>query len=347
MNSPNELKEITRFLLEYANRLMGSGVHTSRVIRNTRRIGKSLDVDVKMSLFQKTMVVSVCDIDSTEVYNEVAIIPAFPISFELNAELSALSWEAYDNHLPLETLWDKYEKIISRPKMDPLCTLFLVGFANASFCALFGGDWTARLIVFSATLIGFYIKQIMQKKKINHYLDTANKTFKSFFVGQFTEAIILGSLCTIGMLILKLPYAAMTGTVVGVTALIPIVGAYIGAALGAFMILTQSPMQVLVFIIFLVILQQVEGNLIYPKVVGSSIGLPGIWVLAAVTVGGSLFGITGMLLGVPTIATVYKLVYEDIANREERMRPPSPPADDENVNEQNGSPQEQSVQSRS
>ena len=90
MNSPNELKEITRFLLEYANRLMGSGVHTSRVIRNTRRIGKSLDVDVKMSLFQKTMVVSVCDIDSTEVYNEVAIIPAFPISFELNAELSAL-----------------------------------------------------------------------------------------------------------------------------------------------------------------------------------------------------------------------------------------------------------------
>ena len=120
MNSPNELKEITRFLLEYANRLMGSGVHTSRVIRNTRRIGKSLDVDVKMSLFQKTMVVSVCDIDSTEVYNEVAIIPAFPISFELNAELSALSWEAYDNHLPLEILWDKYEKIISRPKMDPL-----------------------------------------------------------------------------------------------------------------------------------------------------------------------------------------------------------------------------------
>lgn len=121
MNSPNELKEITRFLLEYANRLMGSGVHTSRVIRNTRRIGKSLDVDVKMSLFQKTMVVSVCDIDSTEVYNEVAIIPAFPISFELNAELSALSWEAYDNHLPLDTLWEKYEKIIARPKMDPLC----------------------------------------------------------------------------------------------------------------------------------------------------------------------------------------------------------------------------------
>ena len=100
---------------------MGSGVHTSRVVRNTRRIGQSLDVDVKISLFQKTMVISVCDNKTQEVYNEVTIIPAFPISFELNAELSALSWEAYDDRLSLETLWEKYKQIISRPKMDPLC----------------------------------------------------------------------------------------------------------------------------------------------------------------------------------------------------------------------------------
>ena len=138
MNSPNNLKDITRFLMEYANRLMGSGVHTSRVIRNTRRIGKSLDVDVKMSLFQKTMVMSVCDNTTQEVYNEVTIIPVYPISFELNAELSALSWDAFDSRLSLDQLWEKYQQIISRPKMDPLCTLFLVGFANASFCALFG-----------------------------------------------------------------------------------------------------------------------------------------------------------------------------------------------------------------
>ena len=139
------------------------------------------------------MVVSVCDIDSTEVYNEVAIIPAFPISFELNAELSALSWEAYDNHLPLDTLWEKYEKIIARRRMMhwqiPLCTLFLVGFANASFCALFGGDWTARLIVFSATLIGFYVKQIMQKKKINHYL--------VFIVSAFIASMVASSALTL------------------------------------------------------------------------------------------------------------------------------------------------------
>lgn len=160
-----------------------------------------------------------------------------------------------------------------------------------------------------------YIKPTVSRK-LNHILGVANKTFKAFFVGQFTEAIVLGMLCAGGMFLLKLPYAAMTGTVVGVTALIPIVGAYIGAALGAFMILTENPSQALVFLIFLVILQQLEGNLIYPKVVGSSIGLPGIWVLAAVTVGGSLFGITGMLIGVPLTATIYKLVYEDIGKRE-------------------------------
>lgn len=148
---------------------------------------------------------------------------------------------------------------------------------------------------------------------------TANSTFRSFFVGQFVEAIILGTLCMIGMYILKIPYAAMTGTVIGVTALIPIVGAYLGAAVGAFMICTVSPMKALIFLIFLVILQQFEGNVIYPKVVGTSVGLPGMWVLAAVTVGGGLCGIAGMLMGVPTAATAYKLYYEMLENREHKL----------------------------
>lgn len=159
--------------------------------------------------------------------------------------------------------------------------------------------------------------------KINKVLTrvyyTANETFRSFFVGQFTEAIILGVLCMIGMSILKIPYAAMTGAVIGVTALIPIVGAYLGAAVGAFMICTVEPMKALIFLIFLVILQQFEGNVIYPKVVGTSIGLPGIWVLAAVTVGGSLCGILGMLLGVPVAATCYKLYHEELSEREKKL----------------------------
>lgn len=148
-----------------------------------------------------------------------------------------------------------------------------------------------------------------------HVLSTANKTFSSFIFGQCIEAFILGALCVIGMLIFRFPYAVMTGTVVGVTALIPIVGAFMGAIVGAFMISTVDPMQAIFFLIFLIILMQIEGNLIYPKVVGNSIGLPGIWVLAAVTIGGSLFGIVGMLIGVPLAATIYKLLRESVNKR--------------------------------
>lgn len=167
--------------------------------------------------------------------------------------------------------------------------------------------------------------------KLQHIFDVTNKTFKSFFVGQFTEAIILGFLCSIGMLILRLPYAVMTGTVVGVTALVPIVGAFIGAIVGAFMILTVNPMQAVIFIIFLIILQQIEEKFIYPKVVGSSIGLPGIWVLASITVGGAMSGILGMLLGVPTVAVIYKLVCENLEKREsEKGKQTSAPKPDNN-----------------
>ncbi len=117
------------------------------------------------------------------------------------------------------------------------------------------------------------------------------------------------------MFLLRLPYAAMTGAVVGATALIPIVGAYIGAGIGAFMILTVDPMKALFFLIFLIILQQIEGNFIYPKVVGTSVGLPGIWVLAAVIVGGGLFGIFGMVLGVPLAATIYKVLKNRVSRK--------------------------------
>lgn len=153
------------------------------------------------------------------------------------------------------------------------------------------------------------------RTKILYVLNTLHETFTSFIVGQLTEAVIIGSLCALGMTFLRLPYAVMTGAVVGVTALIPVVGAYIGAAVGAFMVFTVNPMQAVVFVIFLLVLQQLEGNLIYPKVVGSSIGLPGLWVLAAVTIGGGVFGIGGMLLGVPITASLYKLLENDVDRR--------------------------------
>ena len=152
--------------------------------------------------------------------------------------------------------------------------------------------------------------------KVSHVSAVVNNSFRRYIVGQFTEAIILGVLCSVGMLVFGFPYAGMIGTLIGFTALIPVAGAYIGAGVGAVMILTVSPLKALLFLVFILVLQQLEGNLIYPKVVGNSLGLPALWVLAAVTVGGALAGVLGMLLGVPIAAAAYQLVREDLHRRE-------------------------------
>lgn len=159
-----------------------------------------------------------------------------------------------------------------------------------------------------------YLKKRVYDRSV-YVLKILNDCFHRYIVGQCTEAVILGTLCSIGMLILRLPYATMVGALVAFTALIPIVGAFIGAGVGAFMILTVSPVKALIFIVFIIVLQQIEGNLIYPRVVGSSIGLPAIWVLAAVTVGGGVLGIAGMLLAVPITAALWRILRDDL-NRE-------------------------------
>lgn len=148
--------------------------------------------------------------------------------------------------------------------------------------------------------------------RVRYVLGIADDCFHRFLVGQCTEAVVLGVLCAVGMLILQLPYALMIGALTAFMALIPIVGALISGAIGAFLILMVSPVQALVFLIFIVVLQQLEGDLIYPHVVGSSIQLPGIWVLAAVTVGGGAFGIAGMFVGVPLAAVAYRLLRNDV-----------------------------------
>ncbi len=152
--------------------------------------------------------------------------------------------------------------------------------------------------------------------RLGYFVSILDDCFHRYIVGQCTEALILGALCSIGMAILQLPYALMIGALVAFTALIPVAGAYIGAGVGAFMIMTVDPLQAVIFLIFLVVLQQLEGNLIYPRVVGSSMGLPGIWVLAAVTVGGGLAGVLGMLLGVPLAATAYRIIRDDVKRHE-------------------------------
>lgn len=158
-----------------------------------------------------------------------------------------------------------------------------------------------------------------KRKKLHNVLRTANESFSSYIVGQCKEAVIIGVLCTLGMWILRFPYATVIGSVIGLTALIPMVGAYIGAVVGFLLIVTIDPIKALLFILFIVILQQVEGNIIYPKVVGKSVGLPGIWVFVAITVGGGLMGIPGILFGVPIFATIYKLVSQTVNERQKHI----------------------------
>lgn len=166
------------------------------------------------------------------------------------------------------------------------------------------------------------VKKIMRaylpekkERKIKEISELSNKTFGNFVSGQCIEAIIIGVLCFIGMLLLQIPYAATISVLVGFTALIPVFGAFIGTVVGAFLILMVNPTKALVFVIFILLLQQVEGNLIYPKVVGKSVGLPGIWVMVAVTIGASMAGILGMLLSVPICSILYSILRTNVNDR--------------------------------
>ncbi len=152
-------------------------------------------------------------------------------------------------------------------------------------------------------------------QKMFDFTALVNNIFTKFVTGQLTEACIIGMLCFIGMSIFSMPYAAIISVLVGFTALIPIFGAFIGTGIGAFLILLESPIKAFWFVVFIIVLQQLEGNLIYPKVVGKSVGLPGIWVLAAVTVGGGLFGVLGMLFSVPVCSVMYVLFRRFINNK--------------------------------
>lgn len=151
------------------------------------------------------------------------------------------------------------------------------------------------------------------ERRILNICSIAYKNFSNFISGQCTEAVILGCMFVITMTIFRMPYAILVGVLIAFTALIPIVGAFIGCFVGAFLILVNNPIQAVGFVVMFLILQQIEGNLIYPKVVGNKVGLPSIWVLMAVSVGGSLFGVAGMLFFIPLVSTIYML-FRDMVN---------------------------------
>ena len=161
----------------------------------------------------------------------------------------------------------------------------------------------------------------LPKKIVEKVLDICSltyRTFASFLAGQCVEALILGMMFLVTMWILRLPYALLVGVLIAFTALIPIFGAFIGWILGAFLILMVNPVKAITFVAMFLVLQQVEGNLIYPKVVGNSVGLPSIWVLAAVSIGGSLMGVVGMLVFIPLVSVVYILFRGDVYKRLEK-----------------------------
>ncbi len=152
-------------------------------------------------------------------------------------------------------------------------------------------------------------------KAVEELAAVSNRQFNRFVTGQLTEALIIGGMCFIGMSVLSIPYAPMISVLLGFAALIPVFGAILGTVLGAFLILMVDPMKALWFVIFIIVMQQVDGNLIYPRVVGKSVGLPGMWVLAAVTVGGSAMGVLGMLLSVPVCSVLYCLFKQTVQKR--------------------------------
>lgn len=194
-----------------------------------------------------------------------------------------------------------------------------------------------RLLGQANALIDSYLSP-KTGKKTRYIGKVLNESFRGYIVGQSTEAVILGFLCMLGMKILGLPYESMIGALVAFTSLVPVFGAYVGALVGAFIIVMKDPMGAIVFLIFIIVLQQIEGNFIYPRVVGSSIGLPGLWVLAAVTVGGGIFGIPGMLIGVPLTAAIYRIVRHDVRKKVRALKEENDAQS--SVNEQDKEPDE-------
>lgn len=200
-----------------------------------------------------------------------------------------------------------------------------VGVTTSIFSGLFnfilGIIFSVYLLAQKETLASQFqrvLHAFFPKRRVDRFVEIchlSNRIFSNFVSGQFLEAVIIGLLCFIGMKLFRFPYASMISVLVGFTALIPMFGAFIGTAIGAFLILMVSPMKALWFIVFIVVLQQLEGNIIYPRVVGSSIGLPGIWVLVAVVLGTSTLGVTGLLLGVPTCSVLYCLLREAVHKR--------------------------------
>lgn len=224
--------------------------------------------------------------------------------------------------------WDKVDTNIT--EFIKNAATGLIGFSIEFVVGVFSGIVNFFIgIVFAVYMLSQKEKLLSQLKRVcKAYFSESkcekmfkigsitNDTFKRFFGGQFIEAILLGVMCFVGMSLFKMPYALTISVLIGVTALIPVFGAFFGTGIGAILILALNPTKAFWFVIYILVIQQIDGNLIYPKVVGNSVGLPAIWVMLAVLVGGNSLGIVGMLVGVPIASVMYKLIKERVSKFE-------------------------------
>ena len=256
------------------------------------------------------------------------------------------NWGTYIEELQdmINDITLKYDiDAVNLNKLTESLTANIEKFANQALAYI--GNMVPHVVAFMSNIVGFLFNIIMAvvisanilvyKEKLMSQISRITKaylpkfydwlsklavvtadTFRRYVSGQFIEALILGGLCYIGMMIFRFDYALLISTVIAVTALIPVAGAYIGGAVAVILLAIISPIKAIMFLVYLVILQQIETNLIYPRVVGSSLELPGIWVIFAVTVGGGAFGILGILFAVPVMSVAYKFIREAVVNRE-------------------------------
>ena len=251
------------------------------------------------------------------IYEAQAVINELLRSFQLAPIDFSSLLETADKYLTAlsDTLKDMLPQIVE------ITANFISGVATAfigislSIYIMSGKD---RLLSQCRRLFRVYVPQSFHAP-VKSLLQTIIQVFEDYIAGQCKEAFILGVLCFCGMTVLNLDYAGLISVVITFTALVPILGAYIGGAIGVLLLLFISPGKALLFLVFLIVLQQFEGNVIYPRVVGRKIGLPGIWVLVAISVGGGIMGIWGMLIGVPLTTILYQLIQKNVRKRELRI----------------------------
>ena len=268
-----------------------------------------------------------------------AQIPLFLTKIEelfdnINQKLPQITGQASSVNLNLEKTIESFFSMLGGSVS--MLTTGLFRFVSLLFGgaakAVFGIIFAFYLLAQKETLSGQFQRVLTaynQEKllgRLTHIGELTNRTFSNFLTGQCLEALILGSLFFVSMTLFRMPYALLISVLIAVTALIPIVGAFIGCIVGALLILVQNPIQAIWFVVWFLVLQQIEGNLIYPHVVGSSVGLPGLWVLFAVTVGGAVGGIIGMFVSVPICSVLYALGKEEVRRRLslKKKAPPKP-----------------------